>query len=56
MQMDGLETDLSTLAAVVKRTPNDGVKPTSACIKRLWLAHEKLGDIYSADEKIKRAE
>jgi hypothetical protein len=53
--LDDLDADIATLAAFMKRVPANGVKPTSEHIKRLWLAHEKLGDVYEAVEKAKRA-
>lgn len=53
--LDELETDLSTFAALVKQMGNGGVHPTSNYLKRVWQAHEKLGDIYTAVEKAKRS-
>lgn len=53
--LDELETDLSTFAVLVKKMGPTGVRPTSNYLKRIWLAHEKLGDIYEAVEKAKRS-
>jgi hypothetical protein len=44
--LDDLEADISALLALVKQTV-----PSSDHLKRLWLAHEKLGDVYDATEK-----
>jgi hypothetical protein len=44
--LDDLESDISALMALVKQT-----KPSSDHLKRLWQAHEKLGDVYDATEK-----